>query len=160
MAERDDLAYCPAVYGFATYAEADRAKPLRFGPLPGVMGSTIGGAGLGVSTHSKAPEAALAYARFAADPATQRAFALHHGQPAHRAAWEDAGLDARFGGFFAATRATMEAAWVRPRYAGYLAFQKEGGQLVESHLRGGLEEGQLLARLGALHARGAAKGGA
>jgi len=158
MGERDDLAYCPAVYGFATYAEADRAKPLRFAALPGVKGSTIGGAGLGVSAHSSAREAALAYARFAAEAATQRAFALHHGQPAHRMAWEDRELDARFGGFFAATRATMEAAWVRPRHAGYLAFQKEGGLLVESHLRGGLEEGQLLARLQALHARGAARG--
>lgn len=155
MAARDDLVYCPAVYGFATYAEADRPRPLRFGPLPGVRGSAIGGAGLGVSAHTRERDATLAYARFAAQPATQRAFAAHHGQPAHRAAWTDPEVDARFGGFFGATRATLEGAWVRPRYPGYPAFQKDAGMLIESHLRGGLEEGQLLAGLQALHAGGA-----
>jgi Bacterial extracellular solute-binding protein len=34
MIERDDLVYCPAVYCYATYAEADMRRPLRFADLP------------------------------------------------------------------------------------------------------------------------------
>src|SRR5690606_21121622 len=56
MATRDDLVFCPAVYCYATYAEADMPHPLRFFDLPGLAGSgprgsTIGGAGIGVSAQ-------------------------------------------------------------------------------------------------------------
>ena len=61
--------------------------------------------------------------------------------------WHDAEIDCIYGGCFAATRATMEGAWVRPRYPGYLAFQEQGGLLVERHLRGDLGETDLLANL-------------
>jgi multiple sugar transport system substrate-binding protein len=143
MAERDDLVFCPAVYCYATYAEADRARPLRFHDLPGPAGhrgSTIGGTGLGISVHCPHPEAALVYTRHLALQSTQNAFARHHGQPAHAGCWDDPDIDARFAGTFAATRPTIEAAWVRPRYHGYLRFQAEGGDLVEAHLRGAMTE--------------------
>jgi multiple sugar transport system substrate-binding protein len=152
MVERDDLVYCPAVYCYATYAEADIRKPLRFSNLPGLRGpnctgSTIGGTGIGLSISCAEPAAALAYIRYLGSPATQKAFAVNHGQPAHLDAWEDPAIDARFGGCFGATRATMEAAWIRPRYAGYLKFQAKGGDLVEQHLRGEFSADELLDRL-------------
>jgi multiple sugar transport system substrate-binding protein len=156
MVARDDLVYCPAVYCYATYAEADIRKPLQFSNLPGLAGpdpsgSTIGGTGLGLSAHCAEPAAALAYIRYLGTAATQKCFAAHHGQPAHVDAWADRSIDAQFGGCFSATRATMEAAWIRPRYAGYLKFQAHGGDLVEHHLRGALEEDELLTRLADLH---------
>jgi multiple sugar transport system substrate-binding protein len=149
LAKVDRLAYCPAVYCYATYAEADRTYPLRFADLPGASsnspkGSTIGGTGLAVSVHCKVPQAAMIYARFAAAAETQTSFALNHGQPARIEAWRDADLDRRFGGAYSATRATLEGAWIRPRYAGYLGFQKRGGELMEQHLRGHLGEAALL----------------
>lgn len=149
MADGEDLAYCPAVYCYATYAETDRRRPLRFADLPGAAspsprGSTIGGTGLAISAACKAPEAAFAYARFVARAATQLSFALLHGQPARIEAWHDNAIDHRFNGTYSATRATLEGSWVRPRYAGYLAFQKCGGDLIEQHLRGNLEQGALL----------------
>lgn len=150
MAARDDLAFCPAVYGYYTYAEADRAHPLVFhdfaGPS-GAAGSTIGGTGLALSARCRAPDVALAYLRFAAEAATQRAFALHHGQPAHADLWRDGATDARFGGAFAATFATLERSWMRPRHAGYLEFQEVGGDLVEAHLRGMIDRRSLFDRL-------------
>jgi multiple sugar transport system substrate-binding protein len=158
MAARDDLVYCPAVYCYATYAEAGAGRPLRFHDLPGLgsegpRGSTIGGTALGVSAHRQEPEAALAYARFLLEPETQLAFALHHGQPARVETWDTPEIDLRFGGCFSATRKTMEASWIRPRYDGYLGFQARGGALVESHLRGDLDEGALLGALADLHHR-------
>lgn len=152
MVAQDLLAYCPAVYCYATYAEADLRRPLRFANLPGARnaspeGSTIGGTGLGVSAFSRAPDAASAYARFAATPPAQLIFAQNHGQPARIETWTDPALDRIFGGFFTATRATIEGSWTRPRYAGYMGFQKLGGQLIESHLRGDLDEAALLEKL-------------
>ena len=157
MVERDDLVFCPAVYCYATYAEADQRRPLRFHDLPGprgLAGSTIGGTGLGVSAHTRHLPEALAYARFAIEETTQRAFASHHGQPAHRGIWEDSAINERLGGCFRATRATMEACWIRPRYPGYLDFQARGGELVEAHLRGQITADALLAELQRLHASG------
>lgn len=150
MVARDDLVFCPAVYCYATYAEADQRRPLRFHDFPGPRGprgSTIGGTGLGLSAHCKNPEALLTYARFAASAAAQSAFALHHGQPARVEAWRDSRLDVRFGGCYGATQRTMEQCWIRPRFAGYLGFQAAAGPLIERHLRGEIAERDLLDRL-------------
>jgi multiple sugar transport system substrate-binding protein len=158
MVARDDLVYCPAVYCYATYAEADNRRPLSFANLPGLVraspsGSTIGGTGIGVSARTTNSQAAFAYVRYLMGAAVQRAFAAHHGQPARIEAWRDESLDRRFGGCFGSTLATMEQAWIRPRYAGYLRFQAAAGDLIESHLRGAIGEAALLDRLAFLHGR-------
>jgi multiple sugar transport system substrate-binding protein len=158
MTARDDLVFCPAVYCYATYAESDQRRPLRFHDFPGPMGprgSTIGGTGLGISAHCAHPEAALAYAHFAASEAVQRTFALHHGQPARREIWMDAAIDARFGDCYGATLRTIEQSWIRPRFTGYLGFQAKGGDLIERHLRGALAERDLLDQLQQLFAASA-----
>jgi len=150
MVARDDLVFCPAVYCYATYAEADQRRPLRFHDFPGPSGpcgSTIGGTGLGISAHCANPEAALTYARFAAKAATQSAFARHHGQPARVECWKDTEINARFGGCYRDTLRTMEGCWIRPRFAGYLGFQAKAGDLIEHHLRGALNERDLLDQL-------------
>lgn len=155
MVESDDLAYCPAVYCYATYAEADQRRPLRFHDLPGpngASGSTIGGTGLGVSAHTSHLPETLTYGRFVLEPATQHAFALHHGQPARRDVWPDEAINERFGGCYRDTMATMDGCWIRPRYNGYLGFQEKGGALIESHLRGDLGQEALLTTLQRLNA--------
>jgi len=150
MVAREDLVFCPAVYCYATYAETDQQRPLRFHDFPGPrgpQGSTIGGTGLGISAYCANPEAALTYARFAATAATQSAFALHHGQPARLDCWNDAEINARFAGCYRDTLRTMEGCWIRPRFAGYLGFQAKAGDLIEHHLRGAMSERDLLDRL-------------
>lgn len=161
LSTSEQFVYCPAVYGYAAYGEADQENRLGFGPFPGITdvfcaGSTIGGAGLGVSSRvindPETNKAALAYVRFAARAQSQRAIiALNHGQPAHLAAWDDTEIDGYFGGFFSTTRETIEKSWVRPRYDGYLTFQAKAGGLIEAHLRGDLAEHQLIDRLMKLH---------
>jgi multiple sugar transport system substrate-binding protein len=159
MAERDDLVYCPAVYCFATYAEPDNRRPLVFADLPGLLrsspaGSTIGGTGVGISATTAHRQEALTYVRYLTEAGVQREFAAHHGQPARIEAWRDELLDRRFGGCFSGTCETLEQAWIRPRYAGYLRFQAAAGELIEAHLRGDIGETALLDRLAILHARG------
>jgi multiple sugar transport system substrate-binding protein len=149
---RNDLVFCPAVYCYATYAEADMPKPLRFHDLPGVAmvssaGSTIGGTGVGISARSRYREESMDYIRYIAEIATQKNFAAHHGQPARIEAWLDPSIDDRFGGCYSSTLKTMQSTWIRPRYPGYLAFQAAAGQLIELHLRGAVREPELLDKL-------------
>ena len=154
MCARDDLAYCPFVYGFATYAEADRVPRLAYTDIPdagghGPVGSTIGGAGLGVSAKTRGADAAEAFAAFMAEGTTQCGIVARcHGQPAHRDAWDDPEIDARFGAFFTATRRTIEASAIRPRHDGYMTLQAAAGPLIEGHLRGEIAEAKVLAGLG------------
>lgn len=155
MVARDDLVFCPAVYCYATYAEADQRRRLTFHDLPGPTGpsgSTIGGTGLAVSARSRHHQAAFDYVRFAANLSTQRSFAEHHGQPARRELWLDEAVNIRFGGCYRNTLATMESCWIRPRHDGYLAFQEQAGELIEAHLRKEISEDALLSRLERLHA--------
>ena len=154
MCARDDLLYCPLVFGFATYSEPERRPRLAYADIPdfggqGPVGSTIGGAGLGISSRSPHLAQAEAFAAFLATSEAQCAIlAAHHGQPAHRRAWSDPVIDARFGGFFSATRRSIESSAVRPRYPGYLAVQRAAGPLVEGHLRGLRSEAAVLGGLG------------
>ena len=141
MVARDDVAYCPAVYGYATYGEADQRRPLAFGPFAGAVapheaGSIIGGTAIGISARCQAPEAALAFVRHMLDPAVQRDLVpAHHGQPALLAAWREPANDRRFNGFYSAAATSLDTAWVRPRRAGYPVFQAEAGRVVADGLR-------------------------
>jgi multiple sugar transport system substrate-binding protein len=102
-----------------------------------VVGSTVGGAGLGVSANTRAPEAAKAIVRMLMDRKVQaEVLALHDGQPARASAWSDPVVNAAYGNFYSNTRATIEASWVRPRNLGYVAFQKRAAELVSRCLSG------------------------
>ncbi|MEO8758857.1 MAG: extracellular solute-binding protein [Devosia sp.] len=133
MVARDDIAYAPCVYGYATYGEADMRRRLSFAPFPGThaphaAGTAIGGTAVGLSRHCKDKPAALAFIAFLlSDVAQREIIPVHHGQPALVTAWDDAETDERFNGFYSATRSTVESAWIRPRLPGYPAFQKDMG---------------------------------
>lgn len=75
------------------------------------------------------------------------------GQSADRRAWLDPGAERRGGGFYSATRRTVEAAWVRPRFAGYVAFQAEASAVLRDGLLAGLPPGPLLSRVNEKFAR-------
>lgn len=137
MVARDDIAYAPCVYGYATYGEADMRRRLSFADFPGPSsphpaGTAIGGTALGVSAFTREPEAALAFVRLMLSPEAQvEIIPAHHGQPALVAAWDDPAVDARFNGYFRDVRATVDQAWVRPRLRSYIRFQHDAGRVVE-----------------------------
>jgi multiple sugar transport system substrate-binding protein len=143
MANSDEVAYVPLAFGYANFARpgfAANALRYRAGPVgaAGVPSGTLGGAGLAVSASSAHVEMACAYAALTAAPEIQRTvYADGGGQPGHRSAWTDPGVNASAGGFFEDTLDALDAAYLRPRYAGFLAFQDEGGDLVHGHLRHG-----------------------
>jgi multiple sugar transport system substrate-binding protein len=121
--------YSPLIYGYVTYSL--RPAQLEFGNIPGVRGSVLGGTGIAVSAYSPQRDVAVAVARDLASEATQRGiYAQAGGQPAHRAAWTDDTVNARAENFFRDTLATLDASSLRPRFDGYIAFQRQAGALV------------------------------
>ncbi len=143
MSTTNEVAYCPLGFGYANYGRAGfRPHVVRAAPGPlgadGVPRGTLGGAGLAVSARAPDVEAAVAYARFVADPETQRTtYVEGGGQPGHRSAWLDAGVNASSSGFFVDTLAALDAAYLRPRHGGFLGFQDTGGEIVHRWLREG-----------------------
>jgi multiple sugar transport system substrate-binding protein len=150
MSTSDEVVYCPLAFGYSNYARPGfRPHLIRFAPAPagddGVPRGTLGGAGLAVSARRPNVEAAVAYARFVAEPMTQRTIYFQGGgQPGHRSAWTDAAVNASSSGFFADTLPGLDAAFLRPRHDGVLAFQEAGGALIRSWLREGAEASAVL----------------
>lgn len=148
LADSDKVAYCPFAYGYSNYSRAGYAANLittggliSLTPNGPALRSTLGGAGLAISRTSKYVEQALAYAQFTADRECQSTLYTHAGgQPGHRAAWQSPALNAATNNFFANTLQTLDDAWVRPRFPGFIAFQEAASNLVHHYLvRGGAE---------------------
>jgi multiple sugar transport system substrate-binding protein len=159
MTAADDLAWNAFAYTYNNYARPGFARrALRFGNLPSLdakgprLRSVLGGTGLAISIHCKHVQAALDYARFVADEVTQKGIYLHAGgQPSHRAAWDDPNADKLCGGFFSATRAAQQEAFIRPRYSGYVPLQTNGGNALQEALRDRRDAEAVLEKLDALY---------
>ncbi|QRG06333.1 extracellular solute-binding protein [Xanthobacter dioxanivorans] len=160
MATHDDVALCPLVYGYVNYAApADAgAKAIAFSNAPratpgGRPGSTLGGTGIGISRRCQVTPELLDHLRWLLGAEAQVSFIpTHDGQPSRRAAWHDAGVNARWGHFYADTADTLEQAYVRPRHDGYIAFQAEAAQILRQGLAAGRPHRDILADLAARYA--------
>lgn len=146
----------PLIYGYVSYArEGFRAERIAFSDLPvsgaGPAGSAIGGTGIAVSAMSPSRDAAIDFAYWVAGGEAQAGpYAAGGGQPAHAAAWESALVNAVTGGFYAATRATLETSWLRPRHDGYMPFQHEASVRLNEQLKSGVPARQAISELNAL----------
>lgn len=144
MAAGDAAACCPLVYGYVTYSEPGR-RPHRLTACDapawqpgGRPGSVLGGTGVAVSRRvgGKGIAAARAHMRrLLSQPVQAELLPRVGGQPALRVAWESDAVNAACGRFYRHTRATLNQAWVRPRFPGWIAFQEQGSAVV----RGGLQ---------------------
>lgn len=151
------LDVAPLIYGYVSYAMADfRPQRIAFADIPvlgvaGPAGSALGGTGIAVSAHGSDPVAAVAFARWIAGGPVQRdLIATHGGQPAHATAWEAESVNAPAADFYRATRRTLDRAFVRPRHAGYMAFQDAAAHRLNQGLRAGEPGDAVIAALNAL----------
>ncbi|GLV61069.1 hypothetical protein KDH_78860 [Dictyobacter sp. S3.2.2.5] len=158
MIASDQIAYCLAAYGYVNYSRPEYAQsPLRFGELVSLnstqLRSTLGGTGLALSARSDQREAALAYARFVADPFNQRGlYFVSGGQPGHRQAWLDHTVNQACDHFFARTLPTLDQAYLRPRHSGAIPFQDHAGPLVHRYLSEGGDPRTVLREIDNLYA--------
>lgn len=133
----------PLTYLYAPYAR-DGYRPHRvaFHDIPaigrnGPIGSALGGTGIAVSARTAHPALCTRFAVWLASAEVQRGlYAANNGQPGNARAWGDAAVNAAVGNAYANTRLTHEAAWLRPRHKGYMAFQEEGSHIVLDALTG------------------------
>lgn len=153
LADSNTIAYCPFAYGYSNYGRPGyAANVVHTGSLVNFDGtplrSTLGGAGLAISCTCKHAGHALAYAEFVAGPVVQKTlYAQCGGQPGHRAAWLDPALNVATTNFFAGTLSTLDAAWVRPRFHGFIAFQDAAAKFVHDYLVHGGPESEVLDKI-------------
>lgn len=151
--ERHAPAYCPLTFGYSIYQRPGHAAHrLTFGDVPRhtleAGRSMLGGAGLAVSATAVHPREAAQFAAWAAGADAQlRVVVPNGGQPASRTAWLDPAADEASGGFFGATRRALERARLRPRDAGWPAYQHQAGLRLVELLRQQATERQILRAL-------------
>ncbi|RFA10806.1 sugar ABC transporter substrate-binding protein [Subtercola boreus] len=152
-------AYSPLAFGYTNYSRAGfRPHRLAYADMPagprGHAGSLLGGAGIAVSAFTPHRAEATDFTFWLDSPEVQKGVYFDAGgQPGHPEAWEDDRTNAATLDFFRGTRATLEGAYVRPRFAGFIELQDEGSPLVTAALLGELSDAELLRRLDALTAR-------
>lgn len=149
-AEGSEIACVPYAYGYVPYAaKGFRPNTLTFTDIPeagiiGPAGSALGGTGIAVSAFSKDKEAAVDFAYWIASGEVQKGpYAASGGQPGHAAAWEDDIVNDATNDFYHGTRDTLDAAWVRPRFDGYMAFQQAASERINAGLKAG-EKGEVV----------------
>lgn len=129
MATASNIVLCPLIYGYVNYAASGPGYRISFRDAPskssgGIPGSILGGTGIGISKRCVVTNELKDHLLWLMAPSTQRRFIPDHdGQPSNRLAWQDPGVNERWGDFYAATKTTIEAARIRPRHDGYIAFQ-------------------------------------
>lgn len=137
MASEDTVAYCPFAYTYSNYSRRGfGAKPIRFADPVKLndgrpMRTVLGGTGLAISATCASRSLALEYSLFVSGRTCQQTlYGVCGGQPARRSAWHDAELNALTDDFFRRTANSLEMAYVRPRYRGYVSLQESGGKLI------------------------------
>lgn len=152
MAAGDRYVYMPLSYGYVNYSQRGfRQNRLRHIDIPrgvaGVAGSQIGGAGVAVSATATDLNASRAFALWLASADVQRGVYYDNGgQPGYAPAWDDDRLNEDSLDFFRGTRATLEGASVRPRFAGWPAFQNRASVWTHQALRREISDDELFRR--------------
>jgi len=158
LAARDDYSYCPFAYGYSNYARPGfAAHVVRFANTVTLgkgklLRTVLGGTGLAISAQCSNVSAALDYFMYVAGEECQRTlYGLSGGQPAHRRAWLDETLNRVTNEFFRDTLACLDAAFIRPRYDGYVGLQGRAGHPIVSYLKKGGPAPSVLAAIDRLY---------
>ncbi len=161
MSTSDDISYCPLLFGYSNYARPEGvSKTCHFTNIPAVVktsgsrGALLGGTGLAVSASCQAIGEACSYLQWVTSADCQRTtYFQSGGQPGNRLAWIDGAVNAAANNFFLNTLETLERAYVRPRYDGFVDFHDQAGLLLHNYLRGVSPEVDVLAQIDHLYLR-------
>ena len=159
LSSGNTVAYCPFAYGYSNYSRRGYARNvLHVGGLVAMNSgvrcrSTLGGTGLSISSRCRHKEIAAEYATYVAGTDCQRTLYFESGgQPGHRAAWLDDAVNERSSHFFQATLPTLDAAFLRPTFSGYIPFQDHAAPVIHKYLQTGGNEKNVLTELDHLYA--------
>ncbi len=150
MVGGSDAVYCPYGFGYSNYSRVGKSVRLKFTNAPaagkrGCAGTMLGGTGVAVSKLSPHRSEAIAYARWLVSPEHQRGtYFREGGQPASLATWTDSSVNAMADGFFSGTLPTLQTAYLRPRFDGFVRFFEAAGVQMNRCLRGELKDAGLV----------------
>jgi multiple sugar transport system substrate-binding protein len=137
MSSEDSIAYCPFAYTYSNYARNGfGTRRLRFSNPVALerdhpTRTVLGGTGIAISAECDESALALEYSLFVASRTCQQTlYGLSGGQPARRSAWSDPLLNQITDDFFSRTAWSIETAYVRPRYSGYVGLQERAGEII------------------------------
>jgi multiple sugar transport system substrate-binding protein len=145
-----------ALFGYTNYSRPGfRPRVLAYDDIPSFdgssAGSTLGGAGIAVSSSTRHPELALAVAATLVGAEVQSGvYTSGGGQPGNLRAWRSAATNESTHGFFRNTLRTLERAWVRPRVQGWPDLQLALSHLVRDAILSRRVDGALLDRIESL----------
>lgn len=134
-----DAAYCPALFGYATYLHENQGL-MTYGTVPAFPGhephGILGGSGLAVTRQCARPDAATAFATWLATVAGQWRLAEAGGQAAAARVWDER-APSPIRAFVLQTRAATASAVIRPRHSRWSRFQTEAGEALRHMLAAG-----------------------
>tara|TARA_R110002096_G_scaffold419345_1_gene623953 strand:+ start:8108 stop:9226 length:1119 start_codon:yes stop_codon:yes gene_type:complete len=158
LAETDDFACSPCLFGYVNYARADfRRHRLAYFDLPLCEGfvrprAILGGAGIGISARTADAEAAIAFARWITSDAVQSGVYLdNNGQPANRRTWREQAENPDVSPFFKGGFRTIDNAWTRPRDGWFLGFVDDVCAIMPDFFRKSIPADVFLGRLDTLY---------
>jgi multiple sugar transport system substrate-binding protein len=158
MATEDNIAYCPFAYTYSNYSrDGFGANRIQFSNAVALdegtpMRTVLGGTGIAISAGCQNASLAIEYSLYVAGSTCQRTtYGICGGQPARRSAWQDAQLNQVANHFFSRTAASIETAYVRPRYRGYVGLQERGGSVVAEYCKKRSNPREALERIDALY---------
>lgn len=141
MSSTNDYWYCPFAYGYSNYARKNYAShQLTYDDVVRFLGNrfstTLGGTGIAVSAYSRHVNDAVHIAAMLTSESIQKGLYVDHGgQPAHVKAWQCTHANAIASDYFNNTLPALQAAFVRPRYNGYLKLQEEAGFVLHEFIQ-------------------------
>ena len=153
LADSDAVAYCPFAYGYSNYSRAGYASNILCAgglvspQLASRSARHLGGAGLAISRNLQASGRCPRLCRirrqpthaedsYALNPAANQAIVQRGSDSSHL-------VDAATNNFFANTLSTLDAAWIRPRFPGFIGFRMPASTIVHHYLVHGGAESQV-----------------
>jgi multiple sugar transport system substrate-binding protein len=160
MAATDITAYCPLGFGYSNYARTGyRKNLLKFTDIPAgpngqPSGAILGGTGLGISSRSQQIELAIEYAIWVSQADCQSTIYFSSGgQPANRVAWTSESVNNACNDFFRATLRTLELAYLRPNWTGFIGLQNAAFECMRLFMSNQADSKATLSTLNHLAAR-------
>jgi multiple sugar transport system substrate-binding protein len=160
MSRTDDIVYCPLLFGYSNYGRLGYSTHLcRFTNIPILFDDIapkgiLGGTGIAISAGCRSINEACAYIKWITSAECQTGIYFQSGgQPGNRVAWLSHTVNQASNHFFLDTLSTLEHAFVRPRYQGFVEFHDEAAVILRDSLLGRGSKAEALAAIGELYSR-------
>jgi len=150
MVASSDAIYCPYAFGYSNYSRPASGPRLKFTDAPaagalGCAGTMLGGTGVAISSLSRYTSEAIPYVKWLASAEHQKGtYFTSGGQPASLGAWRDPKINAESDDFFLGTLQTLQTAYLRPRFDGFVRFFEAAGIEINRCLRGNVADAALI----------------